>query len=202
MPTYVVQLTQSPYSQGCSILLLDTQSGNIVDYRQDGAKLSMPWEEYEQLPDVQKWTAYRSVPAKEFFFWESQRLRKLVYMPVPTFGNRKEPRFIYRAKNALEEDELFAVDDEYDADQEVDPDFIPEQKNAVDDLSIEDLHLSSSDDEDVNDEDEISEEELEGLKADAEQEIDVPGQITASLSRWEPKELPQDTLVSFRNPSD
>lgn len=186
----MVYLSQTPFSTGCSYILLDTVLGNIVEFNKDGGPL--PWEEYEGLPEDQKWKAHETLSAIDFFARESERLRRLVYMPVPT--PRGNPRFLYRAPSSLEEAELLAVEDEYDADQEVDSDYGPEEEDI--DMHMEDLRLDSSDEDDSADEACIPDDELEGLKADAEQEMDVPGQVTASLGVWKPVELPRDTLVS------
>lgn len=199
LPPHVVYLSIPPYSTSGSYLLLDTELGVVVEVRQDGTRM-MPPEEYDVLPEHQKWMAHETLPAKDFFSRESQRLRKLVYVPVPRPSG--EPRFYHRSTTHLDEAELLEIEDEYDADQKVDSDYSPsddaEEEGATDLPEEGTLMFDSSEDEDDDAEDlEISDKELEALRADAEQEVTVPNQITASLGRWEPIELSQDTIVSL-----
>lgn len=199
LPAHVIYLGVPSHSTGGSYLLLDTELGDIVEIDQDGFSLMLDQEQYDALAEDQRWMAHWTLSAEDFFARETRRLEKLVYVPVPSSEAAGEPSFYLRATTSEQEAQLLTVEDEYDANQELDPDFGKEDGDTtMDDLTLD--TSSSEDDQVENDEDmEVPSDELDGLRTDADEELDVPGQITANLSSWTPENLPQETLVSTLN---
>jgi len=191
LPPHVVYIGQGHY-EGYSYLLLDTQLGHIVHLWNYGEQHLLSHEEYAALPMEEKWMAHPTLPAKVFFEQECTRLRRLVYMPVPS---RYGPKFYERAETARDEAELLAVEDEFEADHEADSDYcMSENSDTSDGLDLEDLEIGSDKDDSGEDSDSlVYETEIDWLRNDAEHGDYQPG---ASLRSWKAKDLPEETVVS------
>ena len=174
-PEHVVLIALPPLRHDY-YLLLDTKLGSITEYgAMQETMILRPYEKYEALPDADKWMAHSTMSAEDFFGRESQRLERLVYMPIPT--THGDHVCYYRALSANHEAELLAVEDE---------EWGSERGQRERDLDYDDgsgSETEDSDDSDQNKDEEISDNELDALLVDTETYSDQPG---ASLGIWKP----------------
>ncbi|KAI0139055.1 hypothetical protein F4776DRAFT_617889 [Hypoxylon sp. NC0597] len=106
LPAYCVYLTHSLDREGTS-LILDTNEGTIIEFSHIGSHITVPYEEYEALPDADKWKAHRTSPIAEFLDSWTRRYEKLVWMIVPNpISQPTTGRFYSRAETSAEEEEL------------------------------------------------------------------------------------------------
>ncbi|KZV81332.1 hypothetical protein EXIGLDRAFT_613040 [Exidia glandulosa HHB12029] len=106
LPAHCVYLTHSVDHLGTS-LILDTNEGTITEFSHAGSHLTVPYEEYEALPETEKWKAHRTLPAAELLARWAERYDKLVWMLVPNPVRQPTTgRFYSRAEFELEEEDL------------------------------------------------------------------------------------------------
>jgi hypothetical protein len=88
-------------------LILNTDEGTVTEFCQVGSHITVPYEEYEALPEVEKWMAHRTTPIKKFFENWTKKYEKLVWMLVPNpIGRPVTGRFYNRAVSSPEEEIL------------------------------------------------------------------------------------------------
>lgn len=88
-------------------MILDTNEGTITEFYHTGSHITVPYEEYEALPEAEKWKAHRTRPTTELLDNWTQRYEKLVWMLVP--NPIRQPvtgRFYSRAVSSAEEELL------------------------------------------------------------------------------------------------
>ncbi|KAI1141795.1 hypothetical protein F5Y05DRAFT_273875 [Hypoxylon sp. FL0543] len=106
LPDHCIYLTHSVDREGTS-LILDTNEGTITEYTHTGSHITVSDEEYEALPDAEKWRAHRTSPITELLDSWTRRYEKLVWMLVPDpIGQPATGRFYNRAETDAEELEL------------------------------------------------------------------------------------------------
>ncbi|KAK3674231.1 hypothetical protein LTR78_005700 [Recurvomyces mirabilis] len=192
LPPHVIYIGQG-YNEAKEYLLLDTELGHIVSYPNHGgdfAPSDLTLDEYEALAPEQKWKAHPTLPLRAFFERESNRLKRLVYMPVPC--RRRNPSFHFRAEWPAEEAALLAIEDEFDAEHEADDDYVEDENDEEqDEMDLEELRLSRDEERGPDEaEDEVPNDEMEWLRHDAEH---AEYQSAPRLERPEVKPLPEKT---------
>ncbi|KAI1407236.1 hypothetical protein F5Y13DRAFT_133565 [Hypoxylon sp. FL1857] len=106
LPAYCVYLTHSVDREGTS-LILDTNKGTTTEYTHTGSHIIVSCEEYDALPESDKWKVHRTSPITEFFDSWTRKYEKLVWMLVPNpIGQPTTGRFYSRAETRVEEEEL------------------------------------------------------------------------------------------------
>ncbi|KAI1653407.1 hypothetical protein F4813DRAFT_256030 [Daldinia decipiens] len=106
LPAQCVYLACSVDREGTS-LILDTDKGTITEFCHTGTYITMPEEEYEALPEEEKWKAHRTSPIRRFLDVWTQRYEKLVWMLIPNpIGQPTTGRFYSRADTSAELDVL------------------------------------------------------------------------------------------------
>jgi hypothetical protein len=106
LPAYCIYLTRSVDREGTN-LIIDTNEGTITEYSHTGSHITKICEDYEALPEAEKWRAHRTTPITELFNTWSQRYEKLVWMLVPNpIGQPTTGRFYSRAESNAEEEIL------------------------------------------------------------------------------------------------
>lgn len=105
-PAHCLYFTQSADHLDTS-LILDTDQGTITEFSRAGSHITVvPLEEYDALPEMEKWKAYRTLPAAEFLGRWTRRFGGLVWMLVPNpVGQPATGRFYSRAGVEAEEEE-------------------------------------------------------------------------------------------------
>ncbi|KAI1370490.1 hypothetical protein F4677DRAFT_438352 [Hypoxylon crocopeplum] len=106
LPVHCVYLTRSVDREGTS-LILDTNEGTITEFSHTGSHIVVPHDEYEALPEPEKWKAHRTSPVTELLDTWARRYEKLVWMLAPNpIGQPITGRFYSRAESRVEEEEL------------------------------------------------------------------------------------------------
>ncbi|KAI0122779.1 hypothetical protein F4814DRAFT_409881 [Daldinia grandis] len=106
LPTHCIYLTRSVDREGTS-LILDTNEGTITEFCNTGSYIALPEEEYEALPEKDKWKAHRTSPIKNLLDAWTRRYEKLVWMLIPNpIGQPTTGRFYSRADTNAEQDKL------------------------------------------------------------------------------------------------
>lgn len=132
------------------------------------------------MPADKKWTAYRALPAKEFFRQQTVSMLNLHDIPVPPAPSITflwEPRYHHRIRCLAEQEALEGIEDPWEADHEVDSDYAPSGDESISDARLEQLQLDSDSedyivvDEDVDEDEDmtIDSDEVEGLRTDTEE---------------------------------
>jgi hypothetical protein len=106
LPAHCIYLARAESYLGTS-LILDTNEGTITEFYHTGSHITVPYEEYEALPEAEKWKAHRTRPTTELLDNWTQRYEKLVWMLVP--NPIRQPvtgRFYSRAVSSAEEELL------------------------------------------------------------------------------------------------
>jgi hypothetical protein len=106
LPAYCVYLTESLDDLGTS-LILDTNEGTITEFTHSDSYLTLPWDEYDVMPDAEKWKGHYTAPITEFLDAWTRRYKNLVWMLVP--NPRRQPttgRFYSRADSKPQEEKL------------------------------------------------------------------------------------------------
>lgn len=101
-------------------LILDTDTGNVVEYSVMGNDIAVSYEEYEGLPLDERWKVHRATPVEEFLEGWTRRYEGLVWMLVPNpIGQPVSGRFYSRAENRRGEEVLLRGEElERGADEE------------------------------------------------------------------------------------
>ncbi|KAI1101395.1 hypothetical protein F4804DRAFT_11893 [Jackrogersella minutella] len=106
LPAHCVYLAHSFDREGPS-LILDTNEGTLTEFYRTGSHITINDEDYEALPEPDKWKAHRTSPITEFLDTWARRYEKLVWMLAPNpSGRPMTGRFYSRAKSSAEEEEL------------------------------------------------------------------------------------------------
>lgn len=110
LPAHCVYLTRSVDHLGIS-LILDTDEGTITEYTHSESYVTVPWEEYDALPDAEKWKGHHTAPITDFLEAWTRRYEKLIWMLVPNpVGQPTTGRFYSRADSRPHEEELMEQD--------------------------------------------------------------------------------------------
>ncbi|KAI1136857.1 hypothetical protein F5Y05DRAFT_88927 [Hypoxylon sp. FL0543] len=144
-PSHCIWLTAHDSRDGVD-LLLDTHTGTITQWAMLGGRLMLPYDEYEQLAKEDKWMAYPTLPAREFFKHWQARWEKLIWLPVPRPGaDRATALWWYRVipdsddeEAILVSDDDFTPDSEQDSDGEVDSSSEAEGEDDGDETALSD----------------------------------------------------------------
>ena len=106
LPGNCIYLTEGVDREGYS-LILDASQGTITAYSISGYDITLPYEEFDAMPEADKWRAHRTTPITEFFQSWIQRYANLVWMLSPSpRGRPTAERFYSRAQRSGEDDEL------------------------------------------------------------------------------------------------
>ncbi|KAI1387235.1 uncharacterized protein F4822DRAFT_277072 [Hypoxylon trugodes] len=106
LPPHCVYLAHSVDREGTS-LILNTDEGTITEYSITGGHITVIYEEFDALPEADKWKVYRTTPVTEFFEGWTQRYQKLVWMLTPSTRSGETMGTLYsRADNTPQEEEL------------------------------------------------------------------------------------------------
>ncbi|KAI0845919.1 hypothetical protein F5Y00DRAFT_245225, partial [Daldinia vernicosa] len=106
LPAHCVYLAHSVDREGTS-LILDTNEGTITEFCHTGSYITVSEEEYDALPERDKWKAHRTSPIKTFLDAWTRRYEKLVWMLVPNpIGQPTTGRFYSRGDTSAEQDKL------------------------------------------------------------------------------------------------
>ncbi|KAH7360207.1 hypothetical protein BKA65DRAFT_180671 [Rhexocercosporidium sp. MPI-PUGE-AT-0058] len=88
-------------------LILDTESGTVIEYSLMANDITVSMEEYERLPEEDRWKAHPAIPVVELFDSWARKYEKLVWMLVPNpIGQPVTGRFYSRAAFKAEEEAL------------------------------------------------------------------------------------------------
>ncbi|KAI9730800.1 MAG: hypothetical protein M1818_008080 [Claussenomyces sp. TS43310] len=139
VPAHCIYLARAESYLGTS-LILDTNKGTITEFNHTGSHITVPYEEYEALPESEQWKAHRTTPTTEFLDKWTQRYEKLVWMLVPNpVGHPVTGRFYSRAVSSAEEELLvqqghlepwYVQDDSSGDDDEEESELDREQRKA------------------------------------------------------------------------
>ncbi|KAH8658314.1 hypothetical protein BX600DRAFT_514813 [Xylariales sp. PMI_506] len=106
LPAHCVYLTRSVDHLGIS-LILDTNEGTLTEYTHSESHVTVSWEEYDALPDSEKWKGHYTAPIVEFLDAWTRRYEMLVWMLVPNPVRQPTTgRFYTRANSRPIEEEL------------------------------------------------------------------------------------------------
>ncbi|OTA87752.1 hypothetical protein M434DRAFT_15311 [Hypoxylon sp. CO27-5] len=116
-PPHCIWLTTHDSRDGVD-LLLDTHTGSVTQWAMLGGSLMFPYDEYEQLAKEDKWMAYPTLPARDFFQLWQARWEKLVWLPVHSpAGGRATALWWYRVMPGSDDEEAILIsDDEFTLD--------------------------------------------------------------------------------------
>ncbi|PVH72989.1 hypothetical protein DL98DRAFT_501701 [Cadophora sp. DSE1049] len=128
LPPHCVYLARAGSYLNTS-LILDAETGTVIEYSVMANDITIPIEEYERLPVEERWKVHRATPVVEFFEGWRERYERLVWMLVPNpIGQPVTGRFHSRAEGRREEEVLLrgggmeeiSVEDEGGGDEEMD----------------------------------------------------------------------------------
>ncbi|KAI0530328.1 hypothetical protein GGR58DRAFT_493735 [Xylaria digitata] len=106
LPSHCVYLACSVDREGIN-LILDTIEGTITEFSHVGYHITVPHEDYEALPEAEKWKAHRTSPATELLDSWTRKFAQLVWMLVPNpIGQPATGRCYSRAVSDMEGREL------------------------------------------------------------------------------------------------
>ncbi|KAI1415545.1 hypothetical protein F5Y13DRAFT_156256 [Hypoxylon sp. FL1857] len=153
-PAHCIWLTAHDSRDGVD-LLLDTHTGTVTQWAMLGGGLILPYEEYEQLAKEDKWMAFPTLPARDFFKLWQARWEKLVWLPVhrPAEG-RAGALWWYRVMPCSDDEEAILISDD---------DFTPHDDCGSD----EDITSTSEAEEDDEDEAALSDSEVNDILLEA-----------------------------------
>lgn len=119
LPRHVIPIADMTDRDG-SYLLLDTETGNITSYTIMANNIEGNWDEYEKLAENDKWKAFPTAPARQFFERWKSLYERLVWMVAPSVDTSHGDGGTYftRADNTTEEDELLKIDNSDDVEIE------------------------------------------------------------------------------------
>ncbi|RFU26292.1 hypothetical protein B7463_g10055, partial [Scytalidium lignicola] len=106
LPSHCIHLARAQSYLGTS-LILDTNEGTITEFNHYGSEITVPYEEYDALPEAEKWKAHRTTLTVELLDSWTRKYEKLVWMLVPNpIGRPMSGRFYGRAMSSAEEELL------------------------------------------------------------------------------------------------
>ncbi|KAI0016286.1 hypothetical protein F4780DRAFT_783341 [Xylariomycetidae sp. FL0641] len=106
LPAHCINLTQGVGREGMC-LILDVDAGTVTEFSHADAPITIPYDEYENLPEEDRWRAHVTTPVVDFFTAWTHRYRRLVWMLTPNpVGQPTTGRFYNRADSRAEEEEL------------------------------------------------------------------------------------------------
>ncbi|KAI0116544.1 hypothetical protein GGR51DRAFT_555568 [Nemania sp. FL0031] len=106
LPSHCVYLTHSVDREGLN-LILDTVEGTITEYSHVGYHITVSNEEYEALPEAERWRAHRTTPVVQFFESWRRKFERLVWMLVPNpIGQPATGRFYSRGASDSKDEAL------------------------------------------------------------------------------------------------
>jgi len=106
LPSHCVYLARAGSYLNTS-LILDTDTGNVIEYSVMGNDITTSNEEYEKLPLDERWKVHRATPVEVFFEGWIRRFDGLVWMLIPNPVEQPvSGRFYSRAENRREEEML------------------------------------------------------------------------------------------------
>lgn len=126
----------------------------------------MPYDEYEALPEDEKWMAHETLPATQWFARETARLRHLLYIPVLPRPGHGTVEFYYRCSILQMESVLIAADEETVLGGQDDGVYVEADGGSESDESSSDT---------LDDDDAISDTELLDIERDADTPLQTPG---------------------------
>ncbi|KAI0192117.1 hypothetical protein EV127DRAFT_427474 [Xylaria flabelliformis] len=94
-------------------LVLDTSNGAVTEFASDN--ITIPYDEYEMLPEAERWRAHQTLPLAELLDKWSRMYEELVWMFVPNPIERPDMvRFYNRSDNPGLDDVDFEGGSEFD----------------------------------------------------------------------------------------
>ncbi|OTA55680.1 hypothetical protein K449DRAFT_452636 [Hypoxylon sp. EC38] len=86
---------------------------SVTQWAMLGGSLMFPYDEYEQLATEDKWMAYPTLPARDFFQLWQARWEKLVWLPVHSpAGGRATALWWYRVMPGSDDEEAILISDD------------------------------------------------------------------------------------------
>lgn len=179
LPGHIIWLTEG-FERAGYYLLLNTETWEIIEYTLLGESTEIDYDAYEALPVSQKWTAYSTMPANEYFelwWWRHATLQFVLVSDEGAFRGTaewwcKDPRYLYEESFVQGEEA-----DEEEGDGDEDEDYVPEEEGEDDEGS--NMDTDDSDDESAGEDEEMEDiqEELQSLSLDQPIPISPPSAL-------------------------
>lgn len=97
-------------------LILDTSNGAVTEF--SSGNLSVPYDEYEALPEAEKWRAHRTLPLAELLGTWTRMYEELTWMIVPNpIAQPEIGRFYNRSDDTGHDDVNYEGGSELDREQ-------------------------------------------------------------------------------------
>lgn len=155
IPGHCIWLTDYESRDGTS-LLFDTQTGTITEWTVLEHKVMVDYEEFEDIPMQDQWMAHATIPAAAFFQLWKRKVEKLVWMAFyDPRGAAGTAQWYVSAATLQEEWDMLVSDDDFEPDEDENEGF-GEAGSELD-----------GEDDVIEDDGQISNEEVDQLMEDA-----------------------------------
>lgn len=155
VPGHCIWLSDLESRDGTA-LLLDTHAGTITEWTSLGHRIIVDYEEYEKIPLPDKWMAHATMDAIEFFKLWKRKFERLLWMPIYNpRGRAGTAEWYIIAETTDDEADMLESDDDFEPDSESEED------------SEDGFSLTSGEEYQVEDDEELSDEEINNLVKDA-----------------------------------